>query len=104
MFLFQPVEQYERGPILGVGEVFVAHFLLCLDEGLALAEAFGEMAIEADHLEKAALRLLCGGVGVTDTLGDAAYVRDAVPRGTDDGSDFSFESSEDSLFDFTHDN
>jgi hypothetical protein len=35
-------------------------------------------------------------------LGKATHVGDAVPAGTDDGSDFTFESSEDSLLNFTH--
>ena len=64
----------------------------------------GELANDVqDFPEEAALRLLCGGVGITDTLRDATHVGDAVPAGTDDGTDFSFESTEDSLLDFTHD-
>ena len=65
----------------------------------------GELANEVQELsEEAALRLLCGGVGVPDGLRDATHVGNAVPAGTDDGADFTFESTQDSLLDFTHDN
>ena len=64
----------------------------------------GELANDVeDFPEEAALRGLASGLRVLYGLGEATHVGDAVPRGTNDGSDFTFESSEDSLFDFTHD-
>ena len=57
-----------------------------------------------DFLEEAALGGLRCGLRVFVGLGEATHVADAVPRGTDDGADFTSESTEDSLLDFTHDN
>ena len=64
----------------------------------------GELANDVeDFPEEAALLGLGCGLRVLVGLGEATHVGDAVPRGTDDGSDFTFESTEDSLLDFTHD-
>ena len=65
---------------------------------------FGELASDVqDFPEEAALGRLTSGLRVLDRLGKATHVGDAVPAGADDGSDFTFESSEDSLLNFTHD-
>ena len=54
----------------------------------------GELASEIHDLsEEAALSLLASGLRVLDGLGKAAHVGDAVPRGTNDGSYFTFEST-----------
>ena len=75
----------------------------CREEELQLL--VGELANEVQELsEEAALRLLCGGVGVPDGLRDATHVGDAVPAGADDGANLTFESTQDSLLDFTHSN
>ena len=65
----------------------------------------GELADDVqDFPEEAALLGLRCGLRVLVRLGEATHVANAVPRGTDDGADFSTKSTEDSLLDFTHDN
>ena len=52
--------------------------------------------------EEITLLDLCFGLWVSDRLGDATHVADALPRSTYDGANFSVESSKDSLFDCSH--
>ena len=64
---------------------------------------FGELASDVqDFPEEAALRHLTGGLRVLDGLGKATHVGDAVPAGTDDRANLTFESTQDSLLNFTH--
>ena len=81
-----------------VGRPLVRHALV------SDADQWHERTQEGLHQrELAALLLLFFRARVGNALGHGAHVRDALPAAAHHGTDFSGESSEDSLFDCTHD-
>ena len=57
----------------------------------------------ADESEAGAAGLLGGSVGVVYMIGDRAHDVAALPESANDGADFAGETTEDALFDDTHD-
>ena len=103
------VERYRgAGAGDGLGKVVA-------DGGIELGLGRGVMAVAdvdeserraeeaADEGEAGAAGLLGGSVGVVYMIGDRAHDVAALPESANDGADFAGETTEDALFDDTHD-